>query len=89
MAEEARAVARMKSEQLRRELLQIARGYEALAKLAEATADQHSGTDQAPPEELITGGAPATRAISGRPGGLVQLWSGFEFRPRWRSGGQS
>ena len=51
MAEEARAVAaRMKNADSRRELLQIARGYEALAKLAEAMADQNSGTDQAPPE---------------------------------------
>ena len=50
MAEEARAVAaRMKNADLRRELLQIARGYEALAKLAEATTDQHSREDQAPP----------------------------------------
>ena len=49
MAEEARAVAaRMKSEELRRELLQMAQGYDALARLADARADHHSGADKAP-----------------------------------------
>ena len=49
MAEEARAVAvRMKSAELRRELLQMAQGYDALARLADARADHRSGPDEAP-----------------------------------------
>jgi hypothetical protein len=49
MAEEARAVAaRMRDAELRRELLQIAQGYDVLAKRAEALGDQPSGADEAP-----------------------------------------
>jgi hypothetical protein len=43
MAEEARAAAgRMKNAELRRKLLQMAQGYDALAELADVIADQHS-----------------------------------------------
>jgi hypothetical protein len=49
MAEEARAVAaRMMSEEMRRELLRMAQGYDALARLADA--DPHSGADETPTE---------------------------------------
>jgi hypothetical protein len=49
IAEEARAVAaRMKSEELRRELFQMAQGYDALARLADVRADRHPGGDEAP-----------------------------------------
>ena len=49
MAEETRAVAaRMRDAESRRELLQIARGYDVLAKRAEAFGDQPSGADEVP-----------------------------------------
>jgi hypothetical protein len=49
MAEEARAVAaRMRDAESRRELLHIARGYDVLAKRAEAFGDQPSGADEVP-----------------------------------------
>ena len=49
MAEEARAVAaRMRNAELRREPLQIARGYDVLAKRAEAFGDQASSADKVP-----------------------------------------
>lgn len=48
MAEEARAAAaRTKSEELRRELLQMAQGYDALARLADVRADHGSAADEA------------------------------------------
>ena len=50
MAEEARAVAtqNMRDAESRRELLQIARGYDVLAKRAEAFGDQPSGAGEVP-----------------------------------------
>ena len=49
MAEEARAVAtRMRDAESRRELLQIARSYDVLAKRAEAFGDQPSGAGEVP-----------------------------------------
>jgi hypothetical protein len=49
MAEEARAVAaRMRNAELRREPLQIARGYDVLAKRAEAFGGQPSGAGELP-----------------------------------------